>query len=85
MSKADVVITGYGLVSPLGNTIEAFKEGLFEGKSGVRSLRSHMVSDDFPVPYAAYVQRKELPPTKLYGLKDGSSVMKSWLMTAVAT
>lgn len=85
MSKTDVVITGYGLVSPLGSTIEAFEEGLFAGKSGVRSIRGTMVTDDFPVPYAAYVDRRDLPRTRLYGLKDGASVMKSWLMTAVAT
>ncbi len=85
MKKTDVVITAYGLVSPLGHTIEAFETGLFSGKSGVKSIRGSMVADDFPVPYAAYVDRKELPRTKHYGLKDGHPVMKSWLMTAVAT
>jgi 3-oxoacyl-[acyl-carrier-protein] synthase II len=44
-----------------------------------------MVEQDFPVPYAAYVDRKDLPRTQLYGLGDGDTVMKSWLMTAVAT
>jgi 3-oxoacyl-[acyl-carrier-protein] synthase II len=85
MKKADVVITAYGLVSPLGNTIEDFTEGLFAGKSGVKSIRGTMVSDDFPVPYAAYVDRKDLPQTKYYGMRDAHPVMKSWLMTAVAT
>ena len=31
-----VVITGFGLVSPLGNTVEALKENIFAGKSGVK-------------------------------------------------
>ena len=31
-----VVITGFGLVSPLGNTIEAFTENVFAGKSGIK-------------------------------------------------
>lgn len=84
MKKTDVVITAYGLVSPLGHTIEDFESGLFSGKSGVKSIRGSMVADDFPVPYAAYVDRKDLPRTKHYGLKDGHPVMKSWLMTAVA-
>ncbi len=34
-----VVITGMGVVSPLGNTIDAFWHGLLSGHSGVKSLR----------------------------------------------
>src|SRR5438046_484245 len=33
-----VVITGMGLISPLGNTPEKLWEGLSQGKSGVRPL-----------------------------------------------
>jgi 3-oxoacyl-[acyl-carrier-protein] synthase II len=85
MKKIDVVITACGLVSPLGSTLEDFESGLFSGKSGVKSILGTMVAEDFPVPYAAYVDRKELPRTQHYGLKEGLPVMKSWLMTAVAT
>ncbi len=84
MNSSDVVITAYGLVSPLGHTIEAFKEGLFAGRSGVRSIRGSMVAPDFPVPYAAYVDRSSLPKTKIFGQNDEHPIMKSWLMTAVA-
>lgn len=84
MKKTEVVITSFGLVSPLGHTVADFEKGLFSGASGVKSIRGSMVADDFPVPYAAYVDRAELPRTKHYGLKDGPPVMKSWLMTAVA-
>lgn len=34
-----VVITGMGVVSPLGNTIDAFWHGLLSGHSGVKSLK----------------------------------------------
>jgi len=34
-----VVITGMGVVSPLGNTIDAFWQGLISGRSGVKSLK----------------------------------------------
>ena len=34
-----VVITGMGVVSPLGNTIEAFWPGLVSGRSAVKSLK----------------------------------------------
>lgn len=85
MNKRDVVITACGLVSPLGHTLVDFESGLFSGKSGVKSIRGTMVEEDFPVPYAAYVDRKSLPKTKYFGMDDNHPVMKSWLMTAVAT
>jgi 3-oxoacyl-(acyl-carrier-protein) synthase len=34
-----VVITGMGVVSPLGNTIDAFWQGLLSGRSAVKSLK----------------------------------------------
>ncbi|MEH7683424.1 beta-ketoacyl synthase N-terminal-like domain-containing protein, partial [Priestia megaterium] len=38
-----VVVTGYGVVSPLGNTVQAFWENIKEGKSGIKKIKS----DDF--------------------------------------
>jgi len=34
-----VVITGMGVVSPLGNTVDAFWHGLVSGRSAVKSLK----------------------------------------------
>jgi 3-oxoacyl-(acyl-carrier-protein) synthase len=42
-----VVITGMGVVSPLGNTIDAFWQGLVAGCSGVKSLGDIIHSDLF--------------------------------------
>jgi 3-oxoacyl-[acyl-carrier-protein] synthase II len=39
-SRRRVVITGLGLISPLGNTPEAYWDGLFSGRSAVAPLRS---------------------------------------------
>ncbi len=47
-----VVITGMGLVSPVGNTPEAFWNSLCERRSGVGPLTS-VASDAFPVSFAA--------------------------------
>ncbi len=33
-----VVITGMGAITPLGNTVEAYKQGLFAGKSGAGDI-----------------------------------------------
>ncbi|HOF38433.1 MAG TPA: beta-ketoacyl-ACP synthase II [Candidatus Hydrogenedentes bacterium] len=40
-----VVITGMGVVSPLGNSVEAFWKGLCEGRSGVRRIDRFDPSD----------------------------------------
>ena len=34
-----VVITGMGVISPLGNTVEAFWDQLISGRSAVKSLK----------------------------------------------
>ncbi len=35
-----VVITGLGLISPLGNTIESFWDALISGRSGVQAVET---------------------------------------------
>jgi 3-oxoacyl-[acyl-carrier-protein] synthase II len=47
-----VVITGLGLVSPLGNTIEAFWEALIAGRSGVAPLTA-LPPHNLPTSFAA--------------------------------
>ena len=38
MDRKRVVVTGLGLISPVGNTIEEFWKSLLEGRSGVRRI-----------------------------------------------
>ncbi|HKK67485.1 MAG TPA: beta-ketoacyl-[acyl-carrier-protein] synthase family protein [Bacteroidales bacterium] len=38
MNKQRVVITGMGVVSPIGNGIKAFEKALFSGKSGIKAM-----------------------------------------------
>lgn len=47
-----VVITGLGLISPLGNTIESFWEALRTGRSGVHALES-LPAGELAMPWAA--------------------------------
>jgi 3-oxoacyl-(acyl-carrier-protein) synthase len=42
MAARRVVITGAGVVSPLGNSVAAFRQALAEGRSGVRRLPEAM-------------------------------------------
>lgn len=46
-----VVITGMGVVSPLGNSLDQFWEGVVEGRSGVRRIE-HWDTADYPVKIA---------------------------------
>lgn len=62
----DAVITGYSLVSPLGNTPEEFSRRMFAGESGVRGVNSLGVDAEFPVGAAGFIEGLPLPP-----LRDG--------------
>lgn len=53
-----VVITGLGMVSPLGNGVGRSWDGLISGKSGVRSIEHFDVSD-IPAKVAAMIPRGE--------------------------
>ena len=51
-SSRRAVITGIGLVSPLGNTKEALWDALSTGRSGVQKIAS-IPTDSFPMSFAA--------------------------------
>ena len=54
--KKRVVVTGLGIVSPLGLGAKANKEALFSGRSGVDRITSFIPDDDFPVKIAGEVK-----------------------------
>jgi 3-oxoacyl-[acyl-carrier-protein] synthase II len=55
MSKRRVVITGIGAVTPIGNNIEEFWNGLLEGKSGA-NLITHFDASGFATQFACEVK-----------------------------
>lgn len=57
MDRRRVVITGTGVISPLGNTVEELYARLRNGESGVREMREW--KDSGPVPLAAPVELEE--------------------------
>ncbi len=79
----EVVVTSYGLISPLGHTPEEFERRMFNGESGVKPYPSSF-PEGFPVPYLAYVDRSTLPPSQFYKDQNQDQALKSWLMTAAA-
>jgi len=44
VSKRRVVVTGMGMVSPLGNTVDETWENILKGKSGVATIEAFDVS-----------------------------------------
>ncbi len=68
----EVAVTRYGIVSPIGSTIEEFEEGLFAGDSGVVDVRGSLVGRNFPVPYGAVVNPSGVPSPEELGIKSGT-------------
>jgi len=66
-SDQRVVVTGLGVISPLGNDLPSFWEGLAHGRSGVGPL-THFDAVDYPTRIAAEV--KGFEPTDYMDQKD---------------
>ena len=62
-----VVVTGYGLTSPIGNTPEEFWNSLKEGKIGIGPI-TKFDNSDFAVHNAAEIQ--DFPFDKYFIKKD---------------
>jgi 3-oxoacyl-[acyl-carrier-protein] synthase II len=75
-----VVVTGLGLVTPLGNTLAATWAGLIAGKSGCWSITKFDASD-FPVRFACEV--KDFDPLK-YVEKKEACKMGAFTQYAIA-
>ena len=50
-----VVITGYGIISALGNNVDIFWKNIAEGKSGIKLIEDPEFSD-IPTRIAAYIE-----------------------------
>ena len=59
MSNRRVVITGYGIVCPIGNNINEFNHSIKNGKNGVKEI-TLFNSENFPIKIAAEVKNLDL-------------------------
>lgn len=59
MKKKRIVITGLGVINPLGNTIESFWEKLSKGESKVRKI-SRFSTNGYPIKVAGEVEDFEV-------------------------
>ncbi len=67
MSKRRVVVTGLGIISPVGNTIESAWSNILAGKSGIENITSFDVSD-FSVRFGGTI--KDFDPKDYIAPKD---------------
>ena len=94
MTKRRVVVTGLGMTTPVGNTVDETWGNILEGKSGI-SLLEHFDTSDFSVriggsiknlPLDNYIQKKEqkkMDPFIHYGIAAGvQAIEDSGLDTA---
>ncbi|HAS6880672.1 TPA: beta-ketoacyl-ACP synthase II [Vibrio parahaemolyticus] len=67
MSKRRVVVTGMGMLSPVGNTVESSWKALLEGKSGIVNIE-HFDTTSFSTRFAGLV--KDFDCTEYMSKKD---------------
>lgn len=90
MSKRRVVVTGLGIVSPVGSKLEKAWKNIIEGNSGINSIPPELFDasafsvkiagnvDDFDV--AAYISRKDqrkMDPFIHYGIGAGTDALQN--------
>jgi 3-oxoacyl-[acyl-carrier-protein] synthase II len=78
--KRRVVVTGVGLVTPVGNTVEATWSALMQGRSGVDNIKKFDV-EKFPVRFAAEV--KDFDPLDFIEKKEARK-MGAFIHYAIA-
>tara|TARA_B100000745_G_scaffold262595_1_gene186796 strand:+ start:4321 stop:5562 length:1242 start_codon:yes stop_codon:yes gene_type:complete len=66
--KRRVVVTGLGIISPLGLGVKENETALFEGRSGIDFIKSFTPDEDFPVKIAGEV--KGFDPEQYIDHKD---------------
>lgn len=67
MSKRRVVVTGMGMLSPVGNTVESSWKALLEGQSGIVNI-DHFDTENFSTRFAGLI--KDFDCTEYMSKKD---------------
>lgn len=81
MSKRRVVVTGLGMLSPVGNTAEESWQALLKGQSGITSIE-HFDTTDFPTKFAGLV--KNFDPESFGITKKDARKMDLFIQYGVA-
>ncbi len=82
MSRPRVVITGLGTVNPLGNSVDAFWEGLINGRSGIGNI-TRFDASDLPCQIAGEV--KDFNPGDYLDRKTARRLPRATQLAVAAT
>lgn len=85
MSPHDVVVTGCGVVSPLGIGLPEFRRRMFDGDSGSVDIRGTIVAEDFPVRVGCIVPRERLGQPRLLAGRPIETTPLTWRLAGIAT
>lgn len=61
MTRRRVVVTGLGMLTPLGNTVDATWEGILAGRSGI-SMIDHFDTTAYPTRFAGLIRNFDIEP-----------------------
>ncbi|WP_440055834.1 beta-ketoacyl-ACP synthase II [Pseudoalteromonas sp. T1lg65] len=87
MAKRRVVVTGLGMLTPLGNDVQSTWQGLLEGRSGIRNI-THFDTENFGTKFAGlvndfdveeYISKKDAKKMDIfiqYGVAAGVQALK---------
>ncbi|ABL65144.1 beta-ketoacyl-[acyl-carrier-protein] synthase family protein [Chlorobium phaeobacteroides] len=67
----DIVVTDFGITSPIGISVPEFEKRMFAGDSGIIDLRGSLVGNNFPVAFGGVVDDTNIPPATELGLPLG--------------
>lgn len=82
MDKKRVVITGLGVISPVGSTIKSFWGSLKNGKSGIKPITQFDCSE-FPTHFAGEVT--DYDPLEYFSTKDARKISRFIQFGSVAS
>ncbi|MDR3247990.1 MAG: beta-ketoacyl-[acyl-carrier-protein] synthase II, partial [Treponema sp.] len=71
--KRRVVVTGMGIVSPIGNSVAEFRDSLKAGKSGISTITAFDTTD-FDVTIAGQV--RDFEPTRWMDKRDARKMCR---------
>ncbi|MFC1510635.1 beta-ketoacyl-ACP synthase II [Candidatus Omnitrophota bacterium] len=82
MDKKRVVITGLGIMSPVGSTVESFWSSLKNGKSGIKKI-TQFDTTDFPTNIAGEIT--DYDPLEYFSTKDARKMSRFIQFASIAS
>jgi 3-oxoacyl-[acyl-carrier-protein] synthase II len=81
----EVVVTGLGIVSSIGASVQEFTRRMFAGESGLTDIRGTLVASNFPVPVGAPVPQDTLGQPTVLHHRDPESTARFLRFAGIAT